>query len=93
MAHVQISVLASYLSVLLGQTALGVILSVWILNLHFRDDQQCPPGPRMRTAAFHMQRWMCKRASNDRVRESACICLRVSCVLGTFVVPRNQGVS
>ena len=64
---VQVSILAMYLSTLLAQTALGVVLSVWILNLHFRDDQR-PPGKKFRLTAFHMQRLMCKRPWKDEVK-------------------------
>ncbi|XP_076467613.1 neuronal acetylcholine receptor subunit beta-4-like [Babylonia areolata] len=61
------SILSVYLSVLLGKTALGVVLSVWILNLHFRDDQRSPPGVTTRTIALSMQRLMRKGPRKDRV--------------------------
>nr|KAG5707827.1 hypothetical protein BaRGS_015987 [Batillaria attramentaria] len=56
-----VSILAVYLTMLLGQTAMGVVLSVWILNLHFRDDEK-PPGKRMRKFAILCQRLMFKTA-------------------------------
>ena len=49
--HHQVSILAMYLNIVLGQTAVAVLLSVWILNLHFRDDNK-PPSKRMRNAAL-----------------------------------------
>ncbi|KAK7498742.1 hypothetical protein BaRGS_00010119, partial [Batillaria attramentaria] len=60
LASIEVSILAVYLTMLLGQTAMGVVLSVWILNLHFRDDEK-PPGKRMRKFAILCQRLMFKR--------------------------------
>ncbi|KAK7498741.1 hypothetical protein BaRGS_00010118, partial [Batillaria attramentaria] len=54
----QVSYLAVYLTMLLGQTALGVVLSVWILNLHFRDDKH-PPGGVIRKVVRILQVFMC----------------------------------
>nr|KAG5707825.1 hypothetical protein BaRGS_015985 [Batillaria attramentaria] len=56
----QVSILAVYLTMLLGQTALGVVLSVWILNLHFRDDNH-PPGRLLRKVVHILQFVMCWR--------------------------------
>ena len=58
--HHQVSILAIYLNIVLGQTAVAVVLTVWILNLHFRDDKN-PPGKGMRKVAFIMQSLMCQR--------------------------------
>ncbi|XP_076467611.1 acetylcholine receptor subunit delta-like [Babylonia areolata] len=66
------SLLSVYLSVVMGQTALGVVLSVWILNLHFRDDERSPPGPRLRTLAVYLQRLMCKRPWKPQVVPADC---------------------
>ena len=62
--HHQVSILAMYLNIVLGQTAVAVLLSVWILNLHFRDDNR-PPCKRMRQAAVVMQIIMCKRENTS----------------------------
>ena len=62
--HHQVSLLATYLNIVLGQTAVAVLITVWILNLHFRDDNR-PPCKRMRQAAFVMQMIMCKRENTS----------------------------
>ena len=62
--HHQMSILAIYLNIVLGQTAVAVLLTVWILDLHFRDDKK-PPSKRMLKAAFLMQTVMCTRKKNS----------------------------
>ncbi|XP_076467614.1 uncharacterized protein LOC143298618 [Babylonia areolata] len=62
-----VSILAMYLNVLLAQTAVGVVMSVWILNLHHRDDEKKAPGPRTRSIALQMQRLMCKIPWKDQI--------------------------
>ena len=62
--HHQVSILAIYLNIVLGQTAVAVVLTVWILNLHFRDDEK-PPSKSMRKVAFIMQSLMCQRKTTS----------------------------
>ena len=38
---------------------MGVLLTVWILNLNFRDDEH-PPGVRMRRTVLWLQKITCK---------------------------------
>ncbi|XP_076467580.1 neuronal acetylcholine receptor subunit alpha-7-like [Babylonia areolata] len=64
---VRVSIMAVYLTSLLGLTASGVLLTVWILNLHFRDDVH-PPGPRLRKVVFLLRAIMCKGPEKSKDR-------------------------
>ena len=70
--------MAVYLTLLLGVTAMGVILTVWILNLTFRDDQQ-PPGKHMQRIALFLQKVMRKQPKTGKVS----LCLNSSDCMDT----------